>query len=224
MGVCASLLGQGPRAWEAYIAAALAIPEGDVAVGLADTLSQAGLLRVTNPSALPSEAEVDEELVARAFDDLVGEARRCLLGEAPPTYAAAMRPHRAFTGLMVLAAHAGLELELLRASRALLHDVAAPFVVRHDVRRSDSRDEPPMVAAAFEGLARLCEAVAARERGRRARREPVPFEVGLLTGHVGRAFVGEPHALMSRWLVTYLRERHGAVWVTDELLRTAGTP
>ena len=223
-GSCASVLGDARRAWNAYLDAARTILDDDVGGRVSGSLSEAGLLRVTHPSALPTHAEVDEDLVSRAFDDAVEGARRRLLEGGTPTYDDATPPHRAFTGVMVLAAHAGSDVELLRASETLFRAVARPFVDRHGVRRRDPEDETFRIAVAFEALARLCAAVAERERGRRKGRDLTRSELVSLAHHLGEAFVGESLDLMADWLGTYLRGRHGADWVTDALVWMAANP
>ena len=223
VGVCASRLGDGRRAWDAFMAAACVYIEDEGAESVSDSLSEAGLLRVMVPSELPIETRVDARLVAAGFDEAIDKVRRALLGDAPPTYAAAMPSHRKITGMMVLAAHARLDNELLRASKILSQHVVKPFAERHYVRQKSPVDEILKTFAAFDALNCLCSAIADAERLVQAGAVLSRGEVSVLARFTTSAFSGKPCVLMLHWLGTYLRECHSASWVTDEHLMPPGT-
>ncbi|MGI3901384.1 MAG: hypothetical protein ACRYGP_22150 [Janthinobacterium lividum] len=226
LGNCTSLMGDKHSAWEFYLGAARFIhghadtkEMGECA--LSAPLCEAGMLLVDirPPSAI--REEISHAILLGGVADAINHTVRVLLGEALPSVGSAMEAHRRLTGLMVLAGYAGADVTLEKGALALYNRVVLPFEERHPVGPGAPMGNAKAFAIMFIGLARVFEAVGRQERPDRAGVPPTREEVEALRLQALLAFPGAPRPLMSHWLGTYLRDRHGAAWATDEILVAA---
>ena len=220
VGNCASMLGERQRAFDAYLAAISVFDAAMSTEYLAKALGELGLLLIHFYPTTPVGDVVDADLVWKGFKHSLAQAGETLMAARPPTFRETRGIHRTFTGLMVLAGFASLDASLVMAGRSLFHSVAAPFAERHQVFRRTAMDDFVGNYLTFSMLSRLCEAVGEQEKPDRAESPPSREEVKVLAGLTADAFFGAPHVVMATWLGSYLRERRGATWATDEVLPT----
>lgn len=210
--------GEGQRAWEAHVDAALS---GACTPGQA--LAEAGLLLVESRTAVPIVDPVEAGMVWDALKEALNQTNEALMGGEPPTLASASVVYRRLAGLMVFAIHPSCGDRLTRAGRVLHLYVVVPFFERHEVRRNRKGDPLTRIAITFEALAHLCEALGEQEGLGRAGVPPSRKEVHSLALLTGKAFREPAQQAMAHWLGAYLRERRGATWATDEILAAAIT-
>ena len=226
LGNCTSLTGDKHSAWKFYLGAARhfhghADRPGMEEGALSAPLCEAGMLLVDIRPPTSVREEIPHAVLLGGVADALDHAVRVLLGKTLPSVGLAMEAHRRLTGLMVLAGYAAADVILERGALALYNRVVLPFEERHPVGSGTPMGNAMAFATMFMGLVRVFESVGRLERPDRACIPP--------TREVGKALrvqtllscPGAARPLMSRWLGTYLRDRHGVAWATDEILVAA---
>ena len=226
LGNCSSLIGDKHSAWELYLGAARYVHENAGKAGmeegaLSGHLCEAGMLLVDIPPPTQVRGEISYAVLLGGVAGAMDHAVRVLVGKASPSVGSAMEAHRRLTGLMVLASYASADVLLERGALALYNRVVLPFEESHSVGPGSPMSDAKGLATIFMGLARVYEAVGLQEKPDRAGVPPTREEVEALGLHSALAFPGAPGALMFRWLGSYLRDRRGAGWATDEVLAVA---
>lgn len=228
LGNCSSLTGDKNSAWTFYLGAARYVHghadgPGMEEGALSGPLCEAGMLLVDVRPPTPVREAVPRAVLLGGVADALDQAVRVLLGKALPSVGSAMEAHRRLTGLMVLAGYAAADVILDRGALALYNRVVLPFEERHPVGPGTPMGNAKAFDTMFMGLTRVYEAVGRQERPNRAGVPPTREEVEALKLQALLAFPGAPRPLMFRWLGSYLRDRRGAAWATDEVLTDMGS-
>ncbi len=218
VGHRATAVGDGRRALVSYVTAARLFQRHQLAGYCADSLAAAGTAVVDCGGDPPLEQAVEEDALQLGLDDVLCHGRDVLLAVEAPTYDGAMAVHGRLSGLLVVAGQAGYDAPLAAIATALARDVVNPYVERYGVVVRTELDVLVVVAHLFQGLAKLCLAVAQQEQQRRMGAGPSTVQIQSLAGILASAVVGPPHARMAHWLGALLRGRHGVTNVTDEEL------
>ena len=216
VGSCARIVGDGGRAFAAFVAAAREARNLGLSRPCGESLAAAGACLLAFPPSKPISEEVDNDLARSAFYGVLGQTRETLLDGDPPSLAAAMKVHDRFANLVVLCAFAALERAPSNAAKALYHLNLTPFMERYCISDEGPIDDAFAVAFVVKGLAGLCASVAEQGRQHRLGVEPTGEAVASLVRDTANAFQGPKQQRMLLWAAEYLREHRNARWVTDE--------
>ncbi len=228
VGNCSSLTGDKQSAWELYLGAARHVQshpdkERMERGAVSASLSEAGMLLVDIRPPTPVREAIPHAVLLRGVAEALDHAVLVLLDGALPSVGSAMEAHRRMTGLMVLAGYAAADEILDKGALAIYNRVVLPFEDRYPVGPGTPMGDAKAFDTMFMGLTRVYEAVGRQERPDRAGVPPTREEVEALTLQALLAFPGAPRPLMFRWLGSYLRDRRGAAWATDEVLADMGS-